>query len=391
MKKVRIGIIGYGNIGTAHAQAIASGKIDGLKLAAICDRNESRLDAAKQFLPGVPLFESYEDLLTSGLADAVLIALPHIDHPPVAIAAFDKGLHVLTEKPAGVYTAQVERMNEAARQSGKVFGIMFNQRINPLHRQVRDLIRSGRLGEIKRLVYITTKWYRTQSYYDSGGWRGTWEGEGGGVLINQACHNLDLWQWFLGIPTRLRAFCHAGKYHHIEVEDDVTIYAEYPNGATATFITSTGEYPGTNQLEIAGDRGKIVLEEGKLRFWELIQSEREFCYSNAPDMEKLKFTYQEILSKEKDPGHAGILQNFTNAILYGEELIAPGYDGINELTLSNGAYLSSWIDDWVELPINCTQFLSELQKRVKDSPIKESGENRDFFQSRYRDRWKVQW
>ena len=391
MEKVRLGIIGLGNIGSAHAHCIASGNIKGLELTAVCDINPQRLIVAQKIAPNAALYTSYDDLLESGLVDAVLIAVPHYLHPPVAIAAFRKGLHVLTEKPAGVYTLQVEEMNEAARQSGKVFEIMFNQRTNPLYRKTRELVQGGRIGETKRLVYIITNWYRTQAYHNSGGWRGTWSGEGGGVLINQAPHNLDLWQWIFGMPMRLRAFCYTGKYHNIEVEDEAAIYAEYKNGATATFLTSTGECPGTNRLEIVGDRGKIVLENGKLRFWELAQSEREFCFEDTTGSAIPEYTYQEFEPEEHDPAHAGILQNFTNAVLYGEELIAPGYDGINELTLSNAAYLSSWTDSWVDLPLNGELFRSELLKRVDNIVTKQELSHDNFLKGEYSTRWSVRW
>ena len=202
-------------------------------------------------------FSDYHEMFASGLIDAVLIATPHYLHPTIAIDGFAAGLHVLTEKPAGVYTNQVQMMNDAAKASDRVFGIMYNQRTNPQFQKIREIIKSGRLGECKRLIWIITNWYRTQAYYDSGTWRATWAGEGGGVLINQCPHNLDLWQWMFGMPTRVRATCHYGKWHNIEVEDEVTAYAEYANGASAVFITTTGEAPGTNRLEVTGDRGKV--------------------------------------------------------------------------------------------------------------------------------------
>lgn len=203
-------------------------------------------------------------MLDSGLIDAALIAVPHYEHPTYAVKCFQRGIHVLTEKPAGVYARQVREMNEAAEKAGVKFEIMFNQRIDPIYKKAHDLVQSGALGQPKRLVWIVTNWYRTQAYYDSGSWRATWKGEGGGVLLNQAPHNLDLWQWIFGMPQKIRAFCSVGKYHQIGVEDDVTIYGEYENGATAVFISTTGEAPGTNRLEISGDLGKLVLEEGKL-------------------------------------------------------------------------------------------------------------------------------
>ncbi|MDD3833352.1 MAG: Gfo/Idh/MocA family oxidoreductase, partial [Oscillospiraceae bacterium] len=274
--------------------------------------------------------------------------------------------------------------------SGKVFGIMFNQRTNSLFQKARELVHSGSIGEKKRLVWIITNWYRTQAYYDSGNWRATWAGEGGGVLINQAPHNLDIWQWIFGMPSRVRASCYVGKYHNIEVEDEANIYAEYKNGATATFLTSTGEHPGTNRLEITGDRGKIVIEDGKLRFWELNESERLFCFSGNEES-KPALSYQEFPLKQNGSAHAKVIQNFTNAILNGAELLAPGYEGLNELMLSNSAYFSSWMDTWVDLPINSDYYLKELKKRIKISCVKENNFCDKLPSGQYFSRWNVNW
>ncbi|MDD4547020.1 MAG: Gfo/Idh/MocA family oxidoreductase [Oscillospiraceae bacterium] len=389
MDKVRIGIIGIGNIGSAHAKSIASGKVRNLELTAVCDIDSKKRELAGAIAPTATFFSSYEDLLDSGLVDAVIISVPHYIHPVISIKAFEKGLHVLTEKPAGVYTKQVLEMNQAAKKSGKVFGIMFNQRTNPLFRKAREMVRSGRLGHTKRLVWIITNWYRTQAYYDSGSWRATWAGEGGGVLLNQAPHNLDLWQWIFGMPSRVRGFCTVGKYHSIEVEDDATIYAEYENGATAMFITSTGEYPGTNRLEISGERGKIVIEDGRLRFWELGVSEREYCYGKN-DVE-ITTTYHEIVPEEVETAHTGILQNFTDAIINGTELLSPGYEGLNELSISNAAYLSAWTDEWVNLPIDQDEYLKQLKKRALASREKKLVSKDNLTVGQYHDRWSINW
>ncbi len=374
MDKVRIGIIGIGNMGSGHSRYLFAGEVPNAELTAVCDINPERLKWAKEtFGDKVQTFDNADAMIASGLVDGVMIATPHYDHPPLAIKAFQKGLHVLIEKPAGVYTKQVREMNEAAAKSGKVFCIMYNQRTMPLYQKLRDLIKSGELGEIKRTVWIITNWYRSQSYYDSGGWRGTWEGEGGGVLINQDPHQLDLWQWICGMPKRVRAFCGYGKYHDIEVEDDVTAYVEYENGATGVFVTSTGEAPGTNRFEISGDRGKIVVEDGKLTFWRLRVSEREFNRTykggfGAPECWKC-----EIPVESTGGQHAAITANWVRAILKGEPLLSPGEEGILGLTISNAIHLSSWLDDWVELPIDEDLFYEKLQERIKTSKGKKQG------------------
>lgn len=277
ISKVRVGIIGIGNMGSKHALNIAQGKIEHAELVAVCDTNPDRLSWAKETLgEDVHCFSEPVDLFESNLIDGVIIATPHYDHPRLAIEALGYNIHVLLEKPAGVYTKQVKEMNEVAAKSNKIFSLMLNQRTTPVFKKLKELIETGELGEIKRTNWIMTAWYRPQSYYNSGGWRATWEGEGGGVLLNQDPHILDLWQWTCGLPKRVRAFCSNGKFHDIEVEDDVTAYVEYENGATGVFVTSTGDAPGTNRLEVTGDRGKIVIEDNKLTFWRLTISERQF-------------------------------------------------------------------------------------------------------------------
>ncbi|WNS45413.1 Gfo/Idh/MocA family oxidoreductase [Paenibacillus sp. MMS20-IR301] len=369
MNKVRYGIIGVGNMGRAHARSLIN-DIKGAELTAVCDTSPERLDWAEEHLPAsVQRFSSPEELFKSGTIDAVLIATPHYDHPPLAIEALGCGLHVLIEKPAGVYTKAVQEMNDAAAKSDRKFGIMYNQRTNPLYQKLRDLIQSGELGEIRRTNWIITNWYRSQSYYDSGGWRATWAGEGGGVLLNQDPHQLDLWQWTTGMmPKRVRAFCHFGKYRKIEVEDDVTAYVEYENGATGLFITTTGEAPGTNRFEITGDNGKIVIEDGKLTFWRLRTPEPEFNAGYTGGFGSPECWKCEIPVAAGDgEQHKGIMRNFTNAILHDEPLLAPGEEGIRGLTLSNAMYLSAWTDNWVDLPIDGELFHAKLKEQVQNS------------------------
>jgi predicted dehydrogenase len=310
-------------------------------------------------------------MMSSGTVDAVIVATPHYDHPEQAIQAFRHGLHVMIEKPAGVYTKQVREMNEAAEASGKVFSIMYNQRTNPLYIKLRDLIASGELGEVRRTNWIITNWYRSQSYYDSGGWRATWAGEGGGVLINQDPHQLDLWQWTIGMmPVRMRAFCSFGKYRNIEVEDDVTAYVEYENGATGVFVTTTGEAPGTNRFEVSGDRGKIVIEDGQLIFWRLRESEPEFNRRFTGGFGQPECWKCDVPITGIETGHPGLIRNWVDAIRTGAPLIAPGQDGIHGLTLSNAMLLSTWTDNWVNLPIDEELFYEHLQERIANSTTK---------------------
>lgn len=356
METIRLGIVGMGNMGNGHCQNVLDGMCPSVTVTAICDTNPERL-AGKT---GLACYTDSNEMMESGLVDAVLVAVPHYSHPEIAIDAFKRGLHVLIEKPAGVYARQVREMNEAAAKAEVKFGIMFNQRTNPVYTRARDIVQGGELGELKRLVWIITNWYRTQAYYDSGSWRASWKGEGGGVLLNQAPHNLDLWQWIFGMPQRIRAFCYAGKYHDIAVEDDVTIFGEYDNGATATFITTTGEAPGTNRLEISGDRGKIVIENGKLSWWKLATPEREICFTSKEGFVIPETSYEEFTAPEPQ-GHVAVLEAFAQSIIKGTPMIAKGEDGLNSLSISNAAYLSSWTDNWAAIPTDDALFEKHLQ------------------------------
>lgn len=372
MDIVKTGVIGLGNIGSRHAQSFANGEVKGAVLTAVCDPRPERLQGAKeQFGSSIQLYQSAEDFLENADVDGVLIATPHFSHPDLAIKAFQNGLHVLLEKPAGVFTKNVREMNEAAVQSGRVFSMMFNQRMNPLYQKVRDLILSGELGEIKRTNWILTDWYRPQSYYNSSDWRATWAGEGGGIMLNQAPHQLDLWTWTTGMmPVSVQAFCQFGRHREIEVEDEVTAYVQYENGATGLFIASIAEAPGTNRFEIAGDRGKLVVENNKLSFWRLHQAESDFnreCTAmfGQPESSKL-----EVPIQGESTGHIGIMNNWIASILQGTPLIAPGAEGMNSLMISNAIYLSAWLDQRVELPIDEALYKSMLQKRINQSSFK---------------------
>lgn len=368
MDKVRFGIIGVGNIGTIHARYLLAGTVKEACLTAVCDNNSDKHLAIRQLVgEKVAMFSDAEEMLKSGLIDAVIVATPHYDHPGLSMLAMRNGIHTLCEKPAGVYTAQVREMNEFARGCNVVFGMMFNQRPNPLYQKVKDLIDSGELGELRRSNWIITNWYRSQSYYNSGGWRATWKGEGGGVLLNQDPHQLDLWQWLVGMPVRMRAFCQFGKHRQIEVENEVTAYAEYANGATGVFITTTAEAPGTNRLEIAGDRGKVVVEDGKLRFWRLRESETEFNARWENGFGEPECWEVTIPVAPECSDHHVITANFAAAVLHGTPLLAPGTDGIHGLTLSNAMHLSTWTDDWVDLPFDEALFKKLLDERIASS------------------------
>ncbi|MGX7418248.1 Gfo/Idh/MocA family protein [Carnobacterium gallinarum] len=377
MADIGLAVVGAGNIGTMHIDYLSRNQIKGCRLVAICDTDATKLEQIEANYPKrYQLYSSLTDLLKDSKVEALLIATPHYDHPTLAIEGMKAGKHVLIEKPAGVYTKKVMEMNQVAEETKLVFGIMYNQRTNPLYRKVRELIQTGELGEIRRTNWIITTWYRSQSYYNSGGWRATWAGEGGGVLLNQDPHQLDLWQWICGMPERIQAFAYFGKHRDIEVEDEVTAFVEYPNGATGVFITSVSETPGSNRLEIVGSKGKIVVEDQQLRFWQAKVDEAEFnrTYQGGfgePEIWQIQVPIQQ----EERPEHQIITQNFINAILNDEELIAPGVEGINGLMISNAFHLSTWKDSWVELPLDEEDYYLRLQEKIQQSQRKKVVEN----------------
>ncbi|MBQ7548718.1 MAG: TIM barrel protein [Clostridia bacterium] len=370
---IRFGIIGMGNMGTAHARNFLEGKIKEMRITAVADIDPARLDWAEKNLPWAHRYNTATELMESGDVDAVVICVPHYFHPPLVIEALKNGLHVVSEKPAGVYTKQVREMNEFAAKSDKTFAMMFNQRTNCVFRRIKEIVDSGEYGDIRRVSWLITDWYRTQSYYNSGGWRATWSGEGGGVLLNQCPHQLDLWQWICGMPSKLRAFCHEGKWHDIEVEDDVSIYAEYPNGATGVFVTTTGDFPGTNRLEITMDRAKLVCENGEdITLIELDQSVSENIRSSSEGFTRIKTHEVKVETDGKNEQHSGVLNAFASHILRGTPLVADGSEGIRGLSISNAAHLSSWLNETVTLPVDEDLFYEKLMEKVSHSKAKKN-------------------
>ena len=370
MKKLKLGIIGIGNMGSGHAKNIMEGKCPEIELAAIADSNAERLAWAKEqgYGESVQYFDDAIAMLESGVIDSCLVAVPHYEHGLYAMECMERGIHVMVEKPAGVYTLQAKEMNACADEHPEVvFGMMFNQRTNCIYRKLKELVSSGKYGEIRRTNWIITNWYRPQFYYDSGAWRATWAGEGGGVLLNQCPHQLDLWQWICGMPKTVQAHMHFGKWHDIEVEDDVTAYVEYPNGATGVFVTSTGDAKGTNRLEIQMDKAKFVVESGKLTMEEFEVSEPEFSRTVKTIFATMPSTVTEPETDGLNPQHSGVLNAWADAILHGGKLVADGREGLNGLTISNAMHLSAFLGKAVELPLDDNLYYEELMKRVKTS------------------------
>ena len=378
MEKIRYGIIGLGNQGSSYVKLFDKGAIEDAVITAMCDINPQKIENIKEKTTStnVAYFTDYIEMLDSGLCDAVLVEVPHYQHPEMVIECLKRNINVICEKPAGVYTKQVREMNEVAAQSSAKFGMMFNQRTNCLYRKMREMIAEGAIGELQRVTWIITDWYRTQSYYDGGSWRATWSGEGGGVLFNQCPHQLDLVQWIIGkLPSAVHGFCQYGKWHDIEVEDEVTAYLEYDNGATGVFITSTGETPGTNRLEISGTRGKLLCDKNtkELIYIRNEIDSAEHCKTSADGFKKPVSEQIIVETDGQNDQHAGIINNFTAALLGKEELFVSGIDGMAGVQLMNAIELSGWRDGArVTLPVDEDEYLAELDARRANSRHKEN-------------------
>ena len=371
MNTIRFGIVGLGSMALNHAQTMLK-KTPHAQLCAVASHNAKNI-ATLRAMPGyenIAVFDTPQQMYASGAIDAVLIVSPHRAHVAQACEAFASGMHVLLEKPVGVSTKEARTLNAAAKASGKAFGVMFNQRTNPIYQEMKRLVSSGELGEIRRTSVLITDWFRAQSYYDSCAWRATWKHEGGGVLLNQAPHNLDLWQWICGMPSRVHAFCGFGRWHDIEVEDDVTAYVEYPNGATGTFITCTGETPGSNRFEISMDGGQLICENGRLTLRVPEMPASRFIREFAGGYGAPKFVTKDITPEGENPMHAGVIEAFARHILEGTPMIAEGEEGISSLMLSSAMLLSGWTGETIELPFTQEQderFAALLEERSKNS------------------------
>jgi predicted dehydrogenase len=378
-RKVRLGIVGFGTQGSSYAKFITEGAVPNVELAAVADIDPARRDLVAERHPGVPVFDDFLAMLDSGQVEAVVTTVPHDLHPQFGMQALERGIHVLIEKPAGVYTKQVRELNEfAATKPELTFAIMFNQRTNPLYRRLKEIVSSGEIGAIRRTNWIITTWYRPQAYYDQSAWRATWGGEGGGVLVNQAPHQLDLWQWICGVPEKVFAKAAFGFRRNIAVEDEVTAVVDYGDGATGTFITATHDLTGTDRFEILGDQGKIVVENSKTALvTRLKRPEREISDSipreEVGKMMSLRFDPDEYYSQETiefdsawGSQHAKVFENFAGNILDGTPLLAPGSDGILGVRLANAIHLSAWTGKEVSMDFDEDEFLAELNKKIAE-------------------------
>ena len=375
MEKVRYGIIGLGNQGSHYQiNLFDKGEIPNAEITALCDNDPKKIESMQNRTTNktAKYFSDYKEMLDSGLVDAVLVEVPHYQHPEIVMECLKRDINVLCEKPAGVYTKQVREMNEFAKDKKALFGMMFNQRTNPMYKKMKEIIAEGGIGQLQRVNWIITDWFRTQFYYDSGDWRGTWEGEGGGVLFNQCPHQIDLVQWIVGeMPETVRGFCGYGRWHDLEVEDEVTAFFTYKNGATGVFITTTGETPGTNRLEISGTLGKLTCDMVSLKYYKNSSDSLEHSNTSPYAFARPECKEIEVEIEGENLQHKGILINFTNAVLGKEKLIAPGLEGINGVELMDAIQYSGWQNGkQVSLPIDEDDYLKMLTEKRKISRYK---------------------
>lgn len=360
-----------GNMGRHHADYLLTGTVSRAQLTAVGSPSPQKLEKYRS--QGLKIFSDGLEMIRSGEIDALLVATPHFQHTTLGIAALEAGLHVMVEKPISAHKADAARLVAAAAERPRlVFGAMFQLRVEPRYMKMRKLIADGDLGRIVRINWIITDWFRTEAYYASGGWRATWRGEGGGVLINQCLHQLDMLQWLCGMPGRVRGFCQLGRYHDIEVEDNITAYLEWSGGATGVFVSSTGEAPGSNRFEIAGTRGRLVLENNRLVFTRNESDMEEFSRKATVGFAKPEVSNVEVPFENAGNQHAILMQNFVDAILDGTALIAPGPEGIPSIELANSMLFSSMIDRTIELPMDGAAYESKLNELIAASTVKKN-------------------
>ncbi|MER2293023.1 MAG: Gfo/Idh/MocA family oxidoreductase [Aerococcus urinaeequi] len=377
--KVRFGIIGFGNQGSMYAKFITDGMVPSMEFVALADIDPAKREKVAELYPNVQLFDDYQAMIDSGQVDAVVTTVPHFLHPEMATYALSKGIHVLNEKPAGVYTKHVKELNEYAKTVDATYAIMFNQRNNPLYQKLKTILDKQEIGDIRRVNWIITTWWRPQAYYNQSEWRATWGGEGGGVLVNQAPHQLDLIQWLTGVPENVTSRVQYGYQRDIAVEDQVHAIFEYENGATGVFVTSTNEIIGSDRLEIVGDKGMIVVDKSATAtVYRLKESETDINKNMDVDGVVKLMTGQlpfeelydvEVIEEENVWGqqHSGVLENFAQHILNGTPLIADGQEGINGVRLANAIHLSSWTGEKVSLPeFDDDQYLALLNERIAE-------------------------
>jgi predicted dehydrogenase len=374
--RVKIALVGLGNIG-AGAYAPILKESDSVEVVGVCDLVKQKADTWASALHTTAYYD-HRDLLdksSSGL-EAIIVAVPHYDHVPISIDAFQRGVHVLCEKPLAAHVNDARKIVFAWEKAKEkrpriVFGIAFQQRALPRHRKLKEILQGGELGRLLRVTWINTAWFRSQAYYDSGDWRATWAGEGGGILTNQCPHDLDLYQWLFGMPSRISGHAHIGKYHDIEVEDEVTAYFEHDNGMVGHFIVNTAESPGTNRMEIVGENGTLVMEKGTLALTRNSVSILKFCRETNEPFGKVDTSFSEIpVDDTQLQGHPLVVRQFVQAIHGTGELVVHGVEGLNGLSMANAIMLSSFNGRPLDMPLNADEYEQKLKELARTSRYK---------------------
>ncbi|MAQ10247.1 MAG: oxidoreductase [Gammaproteobacteria bacterium] len=360
---VRVGVVGTGNIGSQHILLLQSGKIKGAQLAATASRSASSLQT------DVPHFKDYREMFSHADINAVLIATPTMSHVEIAQAAIQCGLPIMMEKPLAMSVGQAEKLL-ALVPDHLQFAIMLSQRFDPAYARLKQLLMNNAIGNLQRIGWTMTKWYRPDIYYKVSRWRGTWPGEGGGLLINQCIHNLDVLQWLVGLPDSITAKVGFGKHHDIDVEDEVSAIMTFDNGAIGTLTASSGEAPGVNRLEIVGDRGSLILEHGVIDVLRADENVRTHCRTTHEMFGMPVFDREVIEITEESNQHAAVLQNFVDSLEIGSELLTPTEQGLGSLQLANGILLSAWNNETVTVPIDTNQYEARLQEKIHNASLR---------------------
>ena len=358
-------------MGGNHARGF--GEIEEATLVAVADVNaETAAKVAQE--TGARAFESAEELIEQGDVEAILIATPHFFHPPVAEFAAARGVHVLSEKPLAVTVSAADAMVAAAAAGGVLLGVMFQQRLESARVQMKQFVESGALGELHRISMVAP-WYRPQAYYNMGAWRGTWKGEGGGILMNQAPHSLDQFLWLMGAPAKSVQAMADTRLHQIEVENTAMALVDFGPGKMGYFYASTAEVPGGERVELAGDKGLLVLEGGKLRFFELESPISEHLPSAQGGFDAPKGHWRDIEVTAQGGGHREVTRAFCRAVRAGDaaQMVADGHDGVAALELANSILLAGYTRRQVELPVSrvaIDEMLTNLQAGVTPSQLR---------------------
>jgi len=362
MEQVRFGIVGTGGMGSGHARTMQG--IEEIRLAAVCDIAPDVANSVGEEY-NVPYMTDYHDLVDLDEVDALIVATPHYFHPEVVVYALEQGKPVISEKPIAVTVAAADAMVEAAQRTGTPFGVMHQTRTEAIWRAAGEITNSGRLGALYRtmMIYAT---FRSQAYYDSAGWRATWKGEGGGVLINQAPHSIDRFTWLGGLPSKVTAVTQT-RGHVIEVEDVAGAMLEYANGATGYIYCSTTEAPTSEIMEFSGEKGKLRIVDDQIRFWEIPDGVHGFSDSSPEMWAHPEMSEVPVEIPEGERGHGAILRNFARHLLYGEDLLSPGVEGLKTVEMINAIIMSGGTGQSVDVPVDRAKYDAYLAELVATS------------------------